>query len=76
MGIGDYRLKCDPQNSLAPSYRTLFRNVDLTVDNDGYENVLPLHLKSVAIAGLPTEEIPCLEVWDLSGKVDINLLVS
>jgi hypothetical protein len=64
-----YRLKCDPNNSLAPSYKTLFDNVDRTVDCDGYENILPLHLKTITIAGLPVEDIPCLEVWDLSGKV-------
>lgn len=54
---------------LAPSYRTLFRNVDRTVDGDGYENTHPLHLKTITIAGLPVEEIPCVEVYDLSGKV-------
>lgn len=65
------RLKCDPNNSLAPSYKTLFDNVDRTVDCDGYENTLPLHLKTITIAGLPVEDIPCLEVWDLSGKVSV-----
>lgn len=54
---------------MAPTYRTLFCNVDRTVDNDGYENALPLHLKTIALAGLPVEEIPCVEIWDLSGKV-------
>jgi hypothetical protein len=65
----DHRLKGTTQHSLAPSYRTLFSNVDRTVDNDGYENALPLHLKTITLAGLPVEDIPCLEVWDLSGKV-------
>ncbi len=32
------RLKGDPNHSLAPSYRTLFENVDKTVDSDGYLN--------------------------------------
>jgi hypothetical protein len=45
--------------------------VDRTVDNDGYENVYPLHLKTITIAGLPVEEIPCVEVYDLSGKVSV-----
>ena len=63
------RLKCDPNITLAPSYKTLFDNVDKTVDNDGYQNIFPLHLKTITIAGLPVEEIPCVEVWDLSGKV-------
>jgi hypothetical protein len=70
------RLKCDTNTStLAPSYRTLFRNVDRTVDNDGYENVYPLHLKTITIAGLPVEEIPCVEVYDLSGKVSVCRVV-
>lgn len=63
------RLKGDPNYFMAPTYRTLFCNVDRTVDNDGYENALPLHLKTIALAGLPVEEIPCVEIWDLSGKV-------
>jgi len=70
-----HRLKCDPNNSLAPSYKTLFDNVDRTVDCDGYENTLPLHLKTITIAGLPVEDIPCLEVWDLSGKVGTDVCV-
>jgi hypothetical protein len=70
-----HRLKCDPNNSLAPTYRTLFNNVDRTVDNDGYENELPLHLKTISIGGLPVEEIPCVEVYDLSGKVSLYVLV-
>jgi hypothetical protein len=45
------------------------------VDNDGYENVYPLHLKTITIAGLPVEEIPCVEVYDLSGKVSVLLVV-
>ena len=32
------RLKGDPNHSLAPSYRTLFENVDKTVDGNGYLN--------------------------------------
>jgi hypothetical protein len=64
------RLKCDPSSHvLAPTYRMLFENVDKTVDNDGYLNMYPLHLKTITIAGLPLEEIPCLEVWDKHGKV-------
>ena len=69
-----FRLNCEPNNSLAPSYRTLFENVDRTVDCDGYENTQPLHLKTITLAGLPVEDIPCLEVWDLSGKVRMTFL--
>lgn len=64
-----YRLKGDPNHALDPSYRTLFSNVDKTVNNEGYLNSQPLHLKTLTIAGLPVEEIPCVEVWDLSGKI-------
>lgn len=63
------RLRADPSHSLAPSYRTLFENVDKTVDGQGYACTGPIHLKTLTIAGLPLEEIPCVEVWDLSGKV-------
>lgn len=45
------------------------------MDNDGYENELPLHLKTISIGGLPVEEIPCVEVYDLSGKVSLYVLV-
>jgi len=64
-----YRLKEDPSHSLAPSYRTLFDNVDQTVDLQGYKNIYPLHLKTISIAGLPCEDVPCVEVWDSSGKI-------
>ena len=55
--------------TLAPSYRILFENVDKTVDNCGYPNRHPLHLKCLAISGLPVDEIPCVEVWDMHGLV-------
>lgn len=45
------RLKDDPRRSLAPSYRTLFENVDKTVEHQGYTNIYPLHLKTINIAG-------------------------
>lgn len=63
------RLNGDPVHTLAPSYRNLFTNVDKTVDNNGYANTEPRFLKTVTIAGLPVEEAPCLEVWDLNGIV-------
>jgi hypothetical protein len=63
------RLKGDPAHSLAPSYRNLFTNVDKIVDNDGYLNTEPKYLKTITVAGLPVEEIPCIEVWDLNGMI-------
>jgi hypothetical protein len=55
--------------TLAPSYRILFENVDKTVDTGGYPNRHPVHLKCLAISGLPVDEIPCVEVWDMHGMV-------
>ena len=55
--------------TLAPSYRILFENVDKTVDTGGYPNRHPVHLKCLAISGLPVDEIPCVEVWDMHGLV-------
>ena len=56
-------------HSLAPSYRNLFINVDKTVDNNGYLNMNPCRLKTITIAGLPVDDIPCIEVWDINGVI-------
>lgn len=61
------RLKGDPAHSLAPSYRNLFTNVDKTVDQDGYVSTNSKFLKTITIAGLPVEDIPCVEVSDIHG---------
>ena len=63
------RVLCDVKPTLAPSYRILFENVDKTVDTGGYPNRHPVHLKCLAISGLPVDEIPCVEVWDMHGLV-------
>jgi len=63
------RLKGDPAHSLAPSYRNLFANVDKTVDNDGYNLTEPKYLKTITVAGLPVEDIPCVEVADINGTI-------
>lgn len=63
------RLKNDTVHNLASSYRNLFANVDKAVDNNGYANINPLLLKTITITGLPLEEIPSIEVWDLNGLV-------
>lgn len=39
------------------------------MNHGGYPNVLPLHLKCVAISGLPVDEIPCVEIWDTTGVI-------
>lgn len=54
---------------LAPSYNQLFANIDKTVENNGYSNTAPLHLKIITIQGLPVEDLPCIEVWDLNGLI-------
>jgi hypothetical protein len=63
------RLKKDAIPSLSPSYRILFENVDRSTDYGGSPNPFPLHLRSLSISGLPVDEIPCVEVWDMSGLV-------
>ena len=63
------RIKLQSTPSLAPSYKILFDNIDNTVNNEMLPNVAPLHLKSVAIGGLPVDDLPCLEVWDVNGPV-------
>ena len=65
----EHRVLCDVKPTLAPSYRILFENVDKTVDSGGYPNRHPVHLKCLAISGLPVDEIPCVEVWDMHGLV-------
>ena len=54
---------------LAPSYRILFDNIDSTVNNESLPNVYPLHLKCILINGLPVDELPCMEVWDVNEPV-------
>lgn len=34
-----------------------------------YPNRKPLHLKCIAISGVPLDEIPVVEVWDMNGIV-------
>jgi hypothetical protein len=63
------RSQSDVKPTLAPSYRLLFENVDKAVDLGAYPNRRPLHLKCLALSGLPVDEIPCVEVWDMNGIV-------
>ena len=49
---------------LAPSYKALFDNFDLLINNKGYSNSKGLHLKCLAISGLPVDDIPCVEIWE------------
>lgn len=61
---------------LAPSYRILFENIDKTVDNNGYADSNPLHLFKIALTGLPVDEIPCVEVWDMNGIIFSSIVGS
>ena len=63
------RLQSDTKPVLAPSYRILFENIDKAVDHGGYPNPQPMHLKCIAVSGLPVDEIPCVEVWDMAGQL-------
>ena len=54
---------------LPTSYHILFENIDKTVDFGGYPNRFPVHLKYIAISGLPADEVPIIEVRDLQGLV-------
>jgi hypothetical protein len=62
---------------LAPSYQLLFRNIDVFFDSllhpsgsfPFQANNKYLFLKVVTVSGLPVEEMPCLEVFDLTGRV-------
>ena len=66
------RMQIDSKPSLAPSYRILFENIDKAVDQGGYPNPQPMHFKCLAISGLPVDEIPCVEVWDMHGQVFVS----
>eukprot|EP00606_Chrysophyceae_sp_TOSAG23-5_P000002 GSChrysophyteH2.ASY1.ANO1.805.1 assembled CDS len=68
------RAQVEMKASLAPSYRILFENMDKVVDQNLFTTSLnkPIHLKTLAISGLPVDEIPCIEIWDLTGQVYIS----
>lgn len=55
------------QTSFGPSFAQLFTNIDTIVHQGRYSNPSALFLKSIAISGLPVDELPCLEVWDCNG---------
>jgi len=63
------RIKLQSTPSLAPSYRVLFENIDNTVNNKCLPNPYSLILKSISISGLPVDELPCIEVWDVTGPL-------
>jgi hypothetical protein len=64
-----HRLQKETIPLLSPCYRILFENVDRSTDSGGYFNPFPLHLRGISISGLPVDEIPCVEVWDMNGLV-------
>ena len=51
------------------SSKILFENIDKTVDYGGYPNRFPVHLKNMAISGLPADEVPIIEIRDIHGQV-------
>jgi hypothetical protein len=55
--------------SLAPSYRILFENVDRAVDHGAFYSHKPLHLRCIALSGLPVDDIPCVEIWGMRGLI-------
>lgn len=63
------RVRSEVTPTLSPSYRILFENVDRSTNYGGSPNPFPLHLKCMALSGLPVDEVPCIEVWDMSGLV-------
>jgi hypothetical protein len=63
------RLHASTTPVLSPSYQILFENVDRATEHGGRPNPYPLHLKCLAISGLPVDDMPCVEVWDMHGLV-------
>ena len=63
------RLQSNITPVLSPSYQILFENVDRATAHGVRPNPYPLHLKCLAISGLPVDDMPCLEVWDMHGLV-------
>lgn len=54
---------------LAPSYNTLFDNIDKTVNCGSYIKRTAIVLKAITIAGLPMDDMPCVDVYDVNGVV-------
>lgn len=54
---------------LAPSYGTLFDNIDKTVNIGCYGRRTAIILKAITIAGLPMDDMPCVDVYDVNGVV-------
>lgn len=50
------------RDMLSTHYSILFENMDKVVENDGYPNRFPMHLKYIAVSGLPVDETPMIEV--------------
>ena len=72
--------KSSGSNVLAPSYQLLFRNIDAffhshlspslgAATHSFLANERYSFLKVITVSGLPVEEMPCVEVFDLTGVV-------
>ena len=57
------------KSSQSMSSKILFENIDKTVDYGGYPNRFPVHLKNMAVSGLPADEVPIIEIRDIHGQV-------
>lgn len=57
------------KSSQSMASKILFENIDKTVDYNGYPNRFPVHLKNLAVSGLPADEVPIIEIRDIHGQV-------
>ena len=55
--------------SIPPSLKQFFRNFDDCCELQGFPNPEPLILKSIAISGVPVDDIPCIDIWSSSSQV-------
>ena len=55
--------------SIPPSLKQFFRNFDDCCELQGFPNPEPLVLKSIAISGVPVDDIPCIDIWSSSSQV-------
>lgn len=51
-------------NNIPPSLVTFFRNFDDCVELGSVLNPKPLLLRAIAIQGVPTDDKPCIDIWD------------
>jgi hypothetical protein len=52
-----------------PSLKQFFRNFDDCCELQGFPNPDTLVLKSIAISGVPVDDIPCIDIWSTKSQV-------